>query len=915
MKHLNFKNKITFALVLAGLLTSSTAYAHNKIDFSGYLWTIRNEPGLPGDSVILNNWGDTSNDVFVDDAGALHLKVSQHADDPTTTWYSSEVYLPTSLGYGKYTFDINTDVSQIDHNLVASPFIYQDGTHEFDIEHSFWNNEEGDQNLFFTAQPHNKKGNQQTSASNFSSGVFQDIINWQPDKVVFSTAQNGNEMSSWTYASSTDGSSDNFVPGEERLHINFWQYKSLEPITDTSSEFVVNSFSFDPYVAPVSTSTDPGTTTPSTTVSINLSVQTSQESFEFPNLVVTACPEVDGSTTSTLNAMCALKQSGLTTDWSTWGSDMFLNSINSYVNNQNNNGVYWNWFNDLNYGQSALSKHLLTNNENLLVTYDLLPLKISVDTTTPTVGTTNTIILELFGFDQTFSPIWNPATSSTLSINGVASTNDTGKYYLVTTSTNPIVLSGSKTGFSTTTITLYPTTAPASTSTSGGGGGGSTPPTNQTISDSVINSVVNKLISFIKSNQSSDGKIVDGGISDWFTLSFASKNIYAADVKNASSSLHDYVYNTDASSLDSELNSCAAYPRHILSLRASGVANTDTKISALKTKLDGCVQNNNFGQSGINDDVFGLIAAIAVGENQDSSVVQTTLSAIKSNQQPDGGFAYPGPFESPDLTGAAINALKYAQNNGNTVDANIFTKAKQYLKNQQLADGGWGYITSDALTTSWAVMGINSLGEGQNEWFNSAGKNPWYILTTLTNDHFAQSWDGNVDWFGTKSAIPALLGKSWPIILDPQTTNISGGSGSSPATPTSTVTTTIATTTIATTTVTTTTAVTTTTIVTSTPSTTVELTEEKPQIKPVILTVKSPVKAAEVSPAPITPSSSQPQEQLTSAEKIPDQTNPIDSLPLDTPTRRTAKKVLAVTGGSAAALGLYLGLRLFKNVL
>ncbi|MBI5221841.1 MAG: hypothetical protein HY979_03480 [Candidatus Magasanikbacteria bacterium] len=83
------------------------------------------------------------------------------------------------------------------------------------------------------------------------------------------------------------------------------------------------------------------------------------------------------------------------------------------------------------------------------------------------------------------------------------------------------------------------------------------------------------------------------------------------------------------------------------------------------------------------------------------------------------------------------------------------------------------------------------------------------------------------------------------------------------------------------------------------------------------------LKAPKTSPAPAENSNNSPDnknsssesQQLSAGAKSTDKTSPIDSLPLDTPTRRTAKKVLAVTGGSAAALGLYLGLRLIKNVL
>ncbi|MEK7189532.1 MAG: hypothetical protein AAB666_00955, partial [Patescibacteria group bacterium] len=112
-----------------------------------------------------------------------------------------------------------------------------------------------------------------------------------------------------------------------------------------------------------------------------------------------------------------------------------------------------------------------------------------------------------------------------------------------------------------------------------------------------------------------------------------------------------------------------------------------------------------------------------------------------------------------------------AKNKGAIIDKYIFTKARAYLKSQQLSDGGWGFGTSDVLTTGWAMMGINSLDEGQTDWTNSQNKNPWSILTEqLSSDGYYESvWaPGTVDWFGTKHAVPALLGKSWPIILTPK---------------------------------------------------------------------------------------------------------------------------------------------------
>jgi len=157
MNALNFRNKIlivTLAVLSSvGFFYTATATTLDTIDFAGKTWNVKNGNGGPGP----NNWGNTDQDVSVDSAG-LHLKVSQHADDQK--WYSSEVYLPASLGYGKYTFDIDSRADLFDKNLVAAPFLYQDDTHEIDIEHSFWANSSDDKNLFYTVQPFDISGMQ-----------------------------------------------------------------------------------------------------------------------------------------------------------------------------------------------------------------------------------------------------------------------------------------------------------------------------------------------------------------------------------------------------------------------------------------------------------------------------------------------------------------------------------------------------------------------------------------------------------------------------------------------------------------------------------------------------------------------------------------------------------------------------------
>ncbi|MFA6547422.1 MAG: prenyltransferase/squalene oxidase repeat-containing protein [Candidatus Magasanikbacteria bacterium] len=544
---------------------------------------------------------------------------------------------------------------------------------------------------------------------------------------------------------------------------------------------------------------------------------------------------------------------------------------------------------------------------------------VCAETTDPTTTTPEQTITT-----STISP--DPTSTSTDDNTLTTTTSDN----ITSTSTTPTSTDQNTVVATTTTDTTSTTTATSTnqnttTTTTNNTGGASETQTNVPISVEKINDVVDKLINFLKSKQQTDGKISDSGISDWSAMAFGSKEIYSDTIKNGTTDLKDYIYNfTITSTTDS--NTCAGYPRHILALLASGVAKTDIKITDLKNKInDTCIVDGAFGEYGINDDIFGLLAMLSLDETLNSATVQSTLNGIISNQNQTSGAFISWGSPSPDITGASINALKYAQSKGINIDENIFIKAKQYLKSSQLSDGGWCYDvawcnnTSDALTTSWVTMGINALNEKQNDWFNIAGKNPWYILTNLDGvDHYNSAWSSDgVDWFATKHAIPALLEKTWPIILEPKTIiNDDQKPGGGPDyKPTATTTLIVTSTIISTTTLITTTTIEATTtpiiIPTTTPKITIIISTTTPTTTTQIIATsnKNIYQIKKIPP-------SLPEENITKSEPaVKDKNQIIDNLPLDTPTKKTAKRILAISGGSALVVGLYLGLRLLRNVI
>lgn len=206
--------------------------AQTTLLFSGRTWIVKNGYNGPGP----NTWSDAPEAVFVDALGRLHLKITL----VNGVWYSSEVYLPNSLGYGTYQFDIDSSISTIDPNVVAAPFLYQDDTHEIDMEFSNWQSP-GDQMGQYTVQPFTIAGNM--TRFNVPTGAYPSThtMQWMPTQISFSSSKSGTTFKQWTYTGSS-----NFTPGHEVVHINTWMIDGVAPSNGQEQELIIKSFTFTP---------------------------------------------------------------------------------------------------------------------------------------------------------------------------------------------------------------------------------------------------------------------------------------------------------------------------------------------------------------------------------------------------------------------------------------------------------------------------------------------------------------------------------------------------------------------------------------------------------------------------------------------------------------------------------------------
>lgn len=646
-----------------------------------------------------------------------------------------------------------------------------------------------------------------------------------------------------------------------------------------------------------------------------------------------------------------------------WGGSYYVNCLQLTTTT-----ACYNWRYAVNnqYPTVGMDKYNLTGGETIYI-YFGTPWKITASSSTLPINATTTLTTWRYNYDDLINAwTYNPDNLIDISVNNPSSTGwwdttitiatttsgsngtanysftATGTYYAKITSvdwskwSNPITLT-----------VLDATISPSTTTeqiTTNVGGNGSTQNQTQTVSEAEIQLTVDRLINYLRAQQSSNGQIIDGNITDWIIMSAVAAGLNPAEIKSTDNSLFDYAYNYNFTA-GSEINKCVAYARHALALYSAGLAKTDKLRQELITKIQSidCYNNQEYGLIGINDDIFALLALLANGEQANQEIIQTLITNIKNNQQADGSFTWANSSDY-DMTGAAVNALKYAQNKGIAIDNQILLKAKNYLKNNQLTDGGWNNSanTADVLTTSWVMMGINAMGEKQAGW-SKQDKNPWQVLTgqlkvQADQGYYETSWSpGAVDWFAVKHAIPALLGYSWPIEpkfsqsspaqTDRNTTgqagNFTGGTGGYNTSNINNITnTTTAASTID--------QPTTTVAVATSNTATVNNNQSRSEAASSASLAKSitkqlinqtsnsqlpttnfPQEKVEPISPTLTPQFISPAAQLDQRQ-IANQL--INELPLDTPTRQAAKKVLAVSGGSALALGLYLGFKLLKNL-
>jgi len=230
--------------LLALFLTLSAAlvFAQRTISFSGYTWGVKASSGKVGPGP--NYFSSTTDNVWVDSTGRLHLKITKKSNK----WYSAEVYLNASLGYGTYRFYLDSAVDGLDPNVVLGLFTWSNdpayNDRELDIEFSRWG-DKFNQNAQYVVQPYNLAGHLYRFQEPANHPQTTHTFLWKSDSVFFQ---------SWTGQTATPGPViaqnlflDGIPPtGSEVVHMNLWLNQGHAPTNGGAAEVIVKRFEFAP---------------------------------------------------------------------------------------------------------------------------------------------------------------------------------------------------------------------------------------------------------------------------------------------------------------------------------------------------------------------------------------------------------------------------------------------------------------------------------------------------------------------------------------------------------------------------------------------------------------------------------------------------------------------------------------------
>jgi len=230
------------SLKAEGSARKASSNVGDTIEFSGYKWLTKdsdNRQTGPGD----NYFSGSKDNVYVDDEGRLHLRVTNRNDK----WYCPEVRLIGNLGYGRYYFYLEPLPQPLDKDIVIGMFTYdrEDTSHyhkEIDIELSTWGKDSA-LNTQYVIQP------KEDEAFRFDTDLSlptKHLIELRKHKVTFRSFYEaiGPDDIPLKISEHKQKPEYTYNSDSEQICINVWLFRTSEPSNLKEFEVIVKRFEY-----------------------------------------------------------------------------------------------------------------------------------------------------------------------------------------------------------------------------------------------------------------------------------------------------------------------------------------------------------------------------------------------------------------------------------------------------------------------------------------------------------------------------------------------------------------------------------------------------------------------------------------------------------------------------------------------
>jgi hypothetical protein len=225
------------------------------ISFSGYEWKVKTSENQVGPGP--NYFSDGSENVEVDAAGRLHLRITQRDG----RWQCAEVVLTQSLGYGTYRFYLDTEPEKVGRTVygVLGMFTWSEASDEFhhreiDCEVSAWGTRpeaaEGRNQLGqFVIQPSTVPHNIARYSMPPQMAASTHAFTWRPESVFCHSLQgHAARPASKQQLIYEHTFTRNVPPAAEGTHarINLWLLAGRPPADGKEFEVIISKFEHAP---------------------------------------------------------------------------------------------------------------------------------------------------------------------------------------------------------------------------------------------------------------------------------------------------------------------------------------------------------------------------------------------------------------------------------------------------------------------------------------------------------------------------------------------------------------------------------------------------------------------------------------------------------------------------------------------